>query len=132
MTANPTVLILALSVLLGAVHVLLQATSATKDTGLKWNMGPRDQPAELGPMAGRLDRALRNFLETYPLFIAAIVGAYLGGQEDHIVVLAGWIYLIARAVYLPLYAFAVTGIRSLVWAVAFAAILVIAVSAIIP
>jgi uncharacterized MAPEG superfamily protein len=125
LTENPPLFLLGLAVLIGIVHVLLQAMTATKDTGLKWNAGPRDEPRPVGVLAGRMERAFANFRETFPLFAVAMIGAYLGNQVTDIVIGAGWAYVIARALYIPLYAFGVTGLRSLVWFVAFGAILVI-------
>ena len=62
---------LAWSVALGLVHVLLGAARTTHQRGLRWNVGARD--AVLPPVTGvaaRVDRALRNFLETFPFWVS--------------------------------------------------------------
>ncbi len=101
---------------LGLAHILLAAMVWTREVGLKYNAGPRDEPREVkSVLAGRLSRARRNFFETFPLFAAAIlVAAIAGNTGGH----AGWgalLYLIARIVYLPLYALGIPYLRSLVW-----------------
>ncbi len=132
MIDNPPILILGLAALIGVVHLLWASIAAQPQRGLKWNVGPRDEPRVLTGMAGRLERAFANYRETFPLFAAALLGCYLGGQMDDLVVTAGWIYVIARALYLPLYAFGVTYVRSLVWGAAFAAIVAILISLLLP
>src|ERR1700759_77437 len=63
-----------LSIILGLVHVVLAATAGTLQRGLPWALGPRDgEHPPVGPIAGRLERAWRNFLETFPLFVAAVL-----------------------------------------------------------
>jgi uncharacterized MAPEG superfamily protein len=116
---------LGLAVLIGVIHIALQAISATRDTGVKWNAGARDTPAELGVMAGRLERASHNFRESFPLFAASLLGAYLAAQLSDLTLVAAVTYVVARAVYIPLYAFGVPYLRSLVWVISLVAILVI-------
>ena len=55
---TPELLMLALSVMLGFVHVIASAIATTNEYGLKWNMSARDAPMPpLGRIAGRLQRA---------------------------------------------------------------------------
>ena len=56
---------------LGLVQIVIAAQAKSRQTGLQWTAGPRDEPMPLTGVAGRLDRALSNFLETFPLFVAA-------------------------------------------------------------
>lgn len=125
MINNPPLFWLGLAALIGVIHIILQAATATRDTGMKWNAGPRDQPHEVGVLAGRMERAFANYRETFPLFAAGLIAAYLGGQVDHLVNTAAAAYVVARAIYIPLYAFGVPYVRSLVWGISFVAILVI-------
>jgi hypothetical protein len=64
--------ILVWSIVLGLVQVLLQAHSASLQVGYRWTAVAREARAPLTGIAGRLERALRNFLETFPLFAAAV------------------------------------------------------------
>ena len=57
---------LAWSIALGLAHVLLGATLMTQQRGLKWNTGARDgETRPLTGVAARVDRGLKNFLETF-------------------------------------------------------------------
>ena len=79
-----------------------------------WNIGPRDETAPLkGKLAGRLDRAFRNFMETFPFFAVAIVMAAVLGRHNWATAFGAELYLAARILYVPLYAFGVTGLRTL-------------------
>jgi len=110
---------LALSVLLGFVHIFLSAHATTKQYGLDWNMGARDQPMPpLDQLAGRLHRASNNFSETFPLFAAAVLIALFAGRQGALTVWGTQLYFWARVVYLPLYAFGIPVLRTIVWTAA--------------
>jgi uncharacterized MAPEG superfamily protein len=71
---------LAGAVIVGSVQLLLQAHSASLQRGYRYTASPRDQVLPpLHGVAGRLDRAWRNFLETFPLFVAAVLLAHAAG-----------------------------------------------------
>ena len=73
---------LALSIVLGLVQITMAAQASTRQRGADWNVGPRDEVLPpLAGTAGRLDRAMRNFLETFPLFAAAVLIAALAGRH---------------------------------------------------
>jgi uncharacterized MAPEG superfamily protein len=106
-------------ILLGFVHIVLQAQSMNLQRGYRWNAGPRDEILPpLSGIAGRLNRALRNYLETFPLFAAAVLVAATANIHNGLTLWGAWLYLLARIVYLPLYAFGVRYVRSLAWNVA--------------
>ncbi len=72
----------------------------------------------LTSVAGRLDRALSNFLETFPLFAAAVLIAHAAGRHDWMTIWGAQLYFWGRVAYVPLYAFGIRLVRSLVWNVA--------------
>lgn len=110
---------LALSIVLGLAHIFLQASYVTKERSLEWNTGARDEilPPLTG-LAGRLDRALRNFLETFPLFAAAVLIAHVANRHGSLTVWGAQLYFWGRVVYLPLYALGIPFVRTLAWTVA--------------
>ena len=121
--------ILALAVVLGIVQIVLSAQSKNLVTGYRWAGGPRDEPRPpLTPIAGRLERALANFLETFPLFAAAVLIAHAAGHHDWMTVWGAQLYFWARVLYVPLYAFGVYLVRSLAWNVATFGIILILLS----
>lgn len=108
------ILALAWGAVLLLVHIFAAAQLRTRQYGLAWNAGPRDTPMPpLDVHAGRLARAQANFLETFPLAIVALLGVVLAGRTGASTALGGWIWLAARAAYLPLYWFGVPVLRSL-------------------
>ncbi len=103
-------------VVLALVQLFLTSSAVTRQYGLKWNAGPRDQALPpLIPLAGRLRRAQDNLMEPLPLFAAAVLIAHAAGRDG---VLSLWgcrLYVWGRVIYVPLYAFGVPYVRSLVW-----------------
>jgi len=114
------------SMLLGLLQIALAATFVTLQRGLKWNVGPRDDVAPpLNPLAGRLDRASRNFLETFVFFAVAVLAVLLTQKADAQTALGAQVYFWARLAYLPLYAAGIAYLRSLVWAVSLLGLLMV-------
>ena len=108
--------VLAYGAILLLVHLLLAGHFKTKQYGITWNMGARDEdlPA-LNPVAGRLCRAQANFMETLPIAIIALGGVVLADRTNAVTAAAAWVWLGARVVYLPLYWAGIPKIRTLVW-----------------
>lgn len=110
---------LAASIGLGFVHVIAASHSASLQRGYRWTASNRDDAVQpLTGSAGRCARALQNFIETFPLFAAAVLADHVLGRHDAVTEWGAVLYFGARAVYLPLYLFGVVLIRSLVWNVA--------------
>ncbi len=110
--------LLGASVVLLVVHIMLQGQTATRDRGLDWNAGPRDGEATpLGPLAGRAARALANYQETYPAFVALALGLAITGQTGGMGAIGAWLWFLARLVYIPLYLLGIRYVRSLAWVV---------------
>lgn len=109
-------LILAGAVLLGVVQLIAAAASARGQQNLTWAAGARDEPMPpLTGVAGRLDRAFRNFMETFPFFAALVFITYLGGRLGTLTHWGAILYLAARVIYVPLYATGIPRVRTLVW-----------------
>jgi uncharacterized MAPEG superfamily protein len=120
---------LALATALGLVQIVLSAQAKNRQNGFQWAAGPRDEPRPpLAGAGGRLERALANFLETFPLFAAAVLTAHAAGRHDWMTVWGAQLYFWARVVYVPLYGFGVPLVRSLVWNVATLGIILILLS----
>ncbi len=113
------------TLVLALVQIFLHAGARNQETGLKFNMSARDGggPPE-GDVTGRLRRARDNLFETLPLFAAAVLIAHVAGRESTATAYAAWAYLGARVLYVPLYALGVPAVRTLVWGVGVAALVV--------
>lgn len=120
--------ILAWTLVLALIQVLLPSVVRTRETGIGYEAGPRDQP---GPpqrkITGRLFRAQANLFETFPIFAAAILIVHVAGRENVLSVYGAWIYLIARVVYVPLYAAGIPFLRSVAWVASVVGILLVLV-----
>ena len=110
---------LGLSVVLGLIHIVVAAHSASLQRGYRWTASPRDEPvAPLVGVAGRLGRALDNFSETFSLFAALALAVVVAGKSSALSQWGAVLYLAGRVVYLPLYALGVPLVRSLAWNIA--------------
>jgi len=118
--------ILYCAVALGVIQVVLATLFSVAGRGMKWGVGSRDEgwPA-IGNIGARTDRAWKNFLETFPLFAAAVLVAHAMDKSTAVSVLGAQLYIWGRLLYVPLYMFGVPWLRTLAWAVAFAGILMV-------
>ncbi|TIP13580.1 MAPEG family protein [Mesorhizobium sp.] len=124
---------LAASCVLCLIQIIISSHAASLQRGYRWTASSRD--AEMPPLtgaAGRLERALRNFLETFPVFVAAVFLVHVLGRESALSEWGAGLYLSARLVYLPLYAAGVPLLRSLVWNVAFVGIVLLLLASVWP
>lgn len=127
MDMTPEFITLAFVLILAIVQIAAAAIVRTVETGAKWNAGPRDGEAPpVGKWAGRLMRAQANLFETLPLFVGAVIMAHIVGKDGGVLTLWGThLYLFARIVYVPLYAFGVTGLRSLAFIVSLVGLIMV-------
>ena len=123
---TPELTYVALTILLAVVQIFLPAVGRTRQYGVKWNAGPRDAVMPpTGPVTGRLERAQANLYETLPLFIGAVLVAHVAGEDGFLTYWGATLYFWARVAFVPLYAFGVTGLRSLAFLVSLAGLLMI-------
>ena len=125
-TVPGEILALAGSVLLVVAQIVLVAQLANRQYGLRWAASARDQPsAPAGMLLGRAQRALSNLMETYPLFVAAALAVTATHRTDAWSLFGAHLYLWSRVAYLGLYLAGVPLLRSLVWNLALAGILIV-------
>jgi uncharacterized MAPEG superfamily protein len=105
--------VLAWGCVLGLVHIFAAVRVKTRQYGTAWNISARDEalpPPE--PLVGRLARAQANYFETFPIAAAAILIVYAAGLHDRLTALGAIIWLVARIVYLPVYALGIPILRT--------------------
>ena len=112
--------ILVLYAFLVIITLLMQATGAMTQLGMGYLLSSRDEHRTVSGIAARLDRALNNSITAMVLFAPAVLLIVVTDSSSSKTVLAAQIFLIARLVYVPAYAFKLTGIRSLSWMVGLA------------
>ena len=123
---TPEFIMLAFTLILAVVQIGAAGVARTAELGGRWNAGPRD--AEVPPpgkLAGRLMRAQSNLFETLPIFAAAVIMAHIAGKEGQLTFVGAHLYFFGRLIYVPLYAFGIPYVRSLVWLVAAAGLVMV-------
>jgi len=114
------------SALLGTVYLLAAVIPSVLGRGMPWAAGPRDEPAPaIGKLGARLDRAWKNFVETFPLFVAAVLVEAQVPQDSEIAAMGAQLYFWGRVAFLPLYAIGVPFLRTIAWTVALAGIVMV-------
>jgi uncharacterized MAPEG superfamily protein len=108
------------SICLGILYVLIGASLSSAQRGLAWNVGNRD--GEVRPLfgpAGRANRAVRNFLETFVFFAAAVLAVMVAQRQSAHTALGAELYFYGRLAYLPIYIIGIPYLRTLAWAISF-------------
>jgi uncharacterized MAPEG superfamily protein len=103
------------SSVLGIIQLLIATSAKTSQAGLVWNLSPRDRPFNFTGVASRLDRAFKNFMETFPFFVVAILIVQMTTLGNHVTGIGAQLYFWARLIYVPLYALGIPGVRTVVW-----------------
>ncbi|HEY7800082.1 MAG TPA: MAPEG family protein [Hyphomonadaceae bacterium] len=107
------------AMVIGLVHLTAASFTFKAQVGNAYTVGARDEDLRPSGVAGRLDRAQRNFLETFAIFAAAVLMLELlqrGGSW--LSVYGSMMYLGGRALFLPLYAVGVPWLRTFSWNIA--------------
>jgi len=100
------------------LHIGVQGLALKQAAGNAWSVGPRDVPAVLAPVHGRLRRALDNLLESAPVFLSLALVAHLAGRVGPPVEAGIAMFLAGRLAFLPAYASGLPWLRTVCWHVA--------------
>lgn len=116
--------VLAWGCILALVHIFAAAHVKTRQYGTKWNVGARDEdlPAPQ-PLVGRMIRAQANFFETFPIAAAAMLIVAVTGLGNQWTQLGAALWIGARVIYLPLYALGIPVVRTIVFLISIAGII---------
>ena len=113
--------ILGLYGLVVIITILAEVLAAQAQVGLPMLLAPRDDGLKLTGVAGRLERAQLNSIVAMALFAPAILILAQKGISTSSTLLAAQAFLIARILYVPIYAMGLPWARTLVWLVGFLA-----------
>lgn len=116
--------------LFGSVLILLglivvQAASGLVVNGIGYALGPRDEPAKTDALSGRAQRSVANHVEGLLLFGFAILIVETSGLNSGLTTLGAALYFWARLAYAPVYLLGIPVLRTLIWAVSLAGILIV-------
>ncbi len=123
MTADLWALVAAM--LLAVVQLTLSSVLTLRQLGGAWVAGSRDESREVTGLSGRFVRAHRNLLEIFPQFVAALFLVHAAHAAGSLSTIGAWLFVIARLLYVPAYAFGPVGLRPICWLAAQAGIFVI-------
>jgi uncharacterized MAPEG superfamily protein len=99
-------------------YIGLQSTLYRLQYGVRFANSARDEEGPPNVWNARAEKALRNLIETYGVFVALAVATELSGRSDGLTQWGAQLYFWARWAYLPLYLAGVQYLRSLVWLLA--------------
>lgn len=107
--------------LLITITIGLQTLGYMQQLGFAYLLSSRDETRTVSGMSGRLKRALDNSVVAMVLFAPAVLILVMTQSTSAQTLLLAKVFLIARIIYLPAYAFKLTGLRTLAWSVGFLA-----------
>jgi uncharacterized MAPEG superfamily protein len=79
-------------------------------------LGPNDHRPPFTVMGGRASRALANMQEALPVFLALALMNMILGTAATMALTGGWVFFIARLLYVPAYLSGIPVVRTLIWA----------------
>ena len=105
-----------LSIVLGVAQLILAVLFSLGARGLPWGASARDEdPPPMGKMGARIERAFRNYLETFVFFLGAVLIANTLGKHTAATALGAQLFFWTRVAYVPAYAFGIPYLRTLLW-----------------
>ena len=113
------------SVALTFLQVFTVAFGAHQQASAAELAGNREPPIVYTGMAGRAQRAHRNMLESLPLFAALVLIAQVAGKANAMTALGAALFFWGRVAYTVIYLAGIPWVRSAVWMVAMAGLVVI-------
>ncbi len=135
---TPELIVLALAGVLQAVQLALFAVPANLELGPGKTMSPRDPGRMSAPLSeqvsirtGRLARAYQNHNEALLLFAVAALVVSVSEQSSWFTGLCAVVYLIARILYVPAYAFGWVPGRSMIFGAGWIATLLMLLAALL-
>ena len=107
--------ILILSFLLAMIQLTIPMLIdlLTKNTNLKYFLSSRDENTKISAHAQRANRALKNLLETFPIFIGLAILSLIKDVDNSSIAL---FWLTFRIIYVPVYVLGINYIRTGIWA----------------
>ncbi|HUJ86639.1 MAG TPA: MAPEG family protein [Burkholderiales bacterium] len=122
---KPELTMLTWAVALAFVQVLIAVQGATMQVGLMTLAQNREKFPELTGWAGRAYRAHRNMIENLVLFAALVLAAVAAGRTNGTTLLGAELFLWGRVAYAIVYLIGLPWLRTGLWAVSVAGLILI-------
>lgn len=113
------------SAVLALVQMLVAVLGATTQVGLPRLAGNREAMPALGGWAARAQRAHLNMLESLAVFAIAVLVAEIASRTNEMTALGATLFFWARLAYAIVYVGGVPWLRTLVWGVGLAGIVLV-------
>jgi len=107
------ILILAFLLVIIQLTIPMLIDLLTGNTNLTYLLSSRDGSSKPSIYAQRANRASRNLLETLPIFIGISILSLIREVDNSSVAL---LWLILRAIYIPIYILGINYLRTGIWA----------------
>lgn len=78
-------------------------------------LGPRDHQRPFTVVGNRATRALANMHEALPVFLALALMDMIVGTAAATALTGGWLFFVARLLYVPAYLAGIPVLRTLIW-----------------
>ena len=125
----PELTYLVYDVILLIAHIVVQASLSDLSKGLGWALGPQDDNRDQNVIADRVQRALRNYLETFVAYVALALLLAVTEKSSATSTLGAAIWFWARVAYVPAFAFGIPLLRSGIWFVSIAGLVLMILAA---
>ena len=122
---SPELTLLVWTTALTLLQAVVAVMGATSQVGLPILAGNREIVPAIGGWAGRAQRAHRNMLESFVLFAVLVLVAQVAGKTNAMTALGAELFFWARLVYAIIYVVGVPWLRTGVWAVSVAGLVLI-------
>jgi len=122
---TPDLQMLVWSAALALVQMLIAAMGAQGQLGLPMLAGNREGMPPLTGWAGRAQRAHLNMLESLAVFAIVVLVAHVTGRANETTAMGAALFFWARLAYAVVYVAGVPWLRTAVWAVSLAGIVLV-------
>lgn len=97
------------------VQLVLQVLAGIYQNGLGYALSPRDDLSNDAGIAGRVERAFYNMLETFPIFAAMALMVQVTESWTSLTALGAQLYFWGRVFYVPAYVAGIPVVRTVIW-----------------
>ena len=117
-------------IILSFLLVLIQITAPvliglnSKNTKVSYLFSSRDKNLDTSIYENRANRALKNLFETFPIFIGVVLLSITKDVDNTSLAL---LWLIARAIYIPVYILGIDYLRTGIWAVSLISLILMSI-----
>jgi uncharacterized MAPEG superfamily protein len=122
---KPELMLLLWAVALTVVQMLIHVSGATLQVGLPRLASNRDNMPPLTGWVGRAERAHSNMLESLVLFAVLVLVAVVSNKTNQMTLVGAQLFLWARVAYAIIYLIGIPWLRTGVWGVSIAGLVII-------